>query len=93
MEQSTITIKSNITLNIRGVVPPMDNMHTEYFDTRLGEKLSEEQRKQKDKMLYWAEKVYDENNNEVKDECYKGCENCGEMHNHCKRLPNKRKQV
>lgn len=48
MEQSTITIKSNITLELRGVVPPMDNMPTEYFDPRLRETLSEEQRKQKE---------------------------------------------
>lgn len=93
MEQSTITIKSNITLKLRGVVPPMDNMPTEYFDPRLRETLSEEQRKQKEKMMFWADKVFDDQNNLIQEVCYKSCQNCGEKHNHCKRLPNKRKQV
>jgi hypothetical protein len=89
MEQSSITIKSNVTIKSRGVVPPIDNMPAQYFDTRLNTTLTQEQRTQKEKMQFWAEKVYDENNNLVKDECYKGCQNCGEPTNHCKRPQNR----
>ena len=92
MYQSSISIKSNVTLRSRGVVPPMDNTPSEYFDVRLRPVLTQEQLVQKEKMMFWAEKVYDENNNLVNDECFKGCKNCGEKFNHCKRLPNRQKQ-
>lgn len=85
---NNITIKSNVTLNNRGIVPPIDNMPDEYFDVRLGDILTDEQKNQKNKMMFWAEKILDENNNLVINDCYKGCQNCGEINNNCKRQHN-----
>lgn len=88
-EQSGVIIKSNVTLKSRGLVPPIDNIRNQYFDVRLNTSLTKEQLKLKQKMMYWAKKVYDERGNPVVDECYKGCQNCGEKNNHCKRPQNK----
>lgn len=90
-EQSGVAIKSNVTLKSRSVVQPIDNMSIEYFDVRLNSALTQEQKALKIKMLFWAKKIYDENNHLVQDECYKGCRNCGEIYNHCKRPQNKLK--
>ena len=88
-EQSNVVIKSNVTLKSRGAVPPIDNMPKEYFDVRLDSSLTPEQKAMKIKMLFWTENVFDENKNTSKDECYRGCINCGENNNHCKRPQNK----
>jgi len=88
-EHSNIIIKSNVTLKSRGLIPPIDNMRNQYFDVRLNSVLTNKQKRLKEKMLYWAEKVYDDNENPVVDECFKGCQNCGEKYNHCKRPQNK----
>ena len=90
-EQSGVVIKSNVTLKSRGVVPPIDNLPNQYFDIRMNTVLTQEQEALKEKMMYWAKKIYDENNHLVQDECYKGCQNCGEINNHCKRPQNKLK--
>lgn len=87
-DKSSVVIKSNVTLKSRGVVPPIDNMPNEYFDVRFGTALTKEQQVQKAKMLFWAKDIFDENNNKVEDECFKGCENCGEINNNCKRPQN-----
>lgn len=84
-----ITIKSNVTLKSRTLIPPIDNMPDNYFDVRLGSALTESQKKGKEKMMYWAKVVLDENNDMSSDNCYKGCENCGEINNNCKRNQNK----
>jgi hypothetical protein len=88
IEQSDVIIKSNVTLKSRGVVPPIDNMSKEYFDVRMDSALTQEQRALKIKMLFWAKEIYDKNRNPIQDECYKGCQNCGEVNNHCKRPQN-----
>ena len=67
-EQSSVLIKSNVTLKSRGVLPPIDNMPKQYFDVRLNTALTQEQKALKEKMMFWAEKVYDDNNNPVEDE-------------------------
>ncbi len=88
-EKSSVVIKSNVTLKSRGVIPPIDNMPIEYFDVRLNNLLTKEQEILKTKMMFWANNIVDENGNKVEDECYKGCENCGEANNPCKRPQNK----
>ncbi len=88
-EQSGVVIKSNVNLKSRGVVPPIDNMPEQYFDVRLDSSLTQEQKALKLKMLFWANTIYNEKNHLVQDECYKGCQNCGEINNHCKRPQNK----
>ena len=89
--QSSVVIKSNVMLKSRGVVPPIDNMPNEYFDVRIASALTQEQKVLKEKMLYWAEKIYDENSHSFQDACYKDCQNCGDKNNHCKRPQNKLK--
>jgi hypothetical protein len=88
MAQSNISVKSNVMLKIRGEVPPIDNMPGMYFDVRLRTALNKEQSMQLEKMHFWAKKIYDEENNLILDECYKGCENCGNKNNHCKLTKN-----
>lgn len=92
-EEISIVIKSNVTLKSRGALPPIDNMPREYFDVRLDSALTEKQREMKLKMLFWADNIYDTNNNPVEDVCYKGCLNCGEKNNHCKRPQNENRRV
>lgn len=89
IEQSSVVIKSNVTLKSRCVVPPIDNMPKEYFDVRISTALTLEQQEQKIKMLFWANDIIYENNKIVEDECYKGCKNCGEISNNCKRPQNR----
>lgn len=88
-DQSNVIVKSNVTLKQRGAVSPIDNMPNQYFDIRLSNILTQEQSIMKEKMHYWADKVYDEKKNLVEDKCYKGCQNCCEYNNHCKRPQNK----
>ncbi len=88
-DNSTIIVKSNVTLLSRGILPPIDNMSNQYIDIRLANVLTLEQRKMKEKMHFWAENVCDENKNHIEDKCYKACQNCGEKNNHCKRPQNK----
>lgn len=87
-EQCGVAIKSNVTLKSSGVLPPIDNMPNEYFDVRLEDALNQHQKALKIKMMFWANEIRDVNNNLVKDDCFKGCQNCGETNNHCKRPPN-----
>lgn len=87
--KSNITIKSNVVLKSRPLVLPIDNMPTQYFDVRMNTILTPEQQMQKEKMMFWAKKVCDESGNPIEDYCYKGCENCGEINNQCKRPQNK----
>lgn len=86
--KSTVGIKSNVMLKSREIVPPIDNMHEQYFDVRLNTVLTEYQKIQKEKMQFWAKVICDENMNPVNDPCYKGCENCGEPNNNCQRPQN-----
>ncbi len=88
-EQINVSIKSNVMTKSRGIVPSIDNMSKEYFDVRLDNALTVKQRAMKEQMLFWAEIICDTNHNLVEDECYKGCQNCGEDNNHCKRPQNK----
>jgi hypothetical protein len=87
-EMSGVLLKSNITLKSRGIDRPIDNMPNEYFDVRINVALTNDQRAMKLKMLFWADKIYDENNNIVKDDCYNGCVNCCQIGNYCKRPKN-----
>jgi hypothetical protein len=87
--KSNVQIKSNVTLKKNGVIPPIDNMPDQYFDVRLFSVLTPVQQKQKEKWLFRAEVIKDGNDNILEDDkCYKGCENCGHINNHCKRLQN-----
>jgi hypothetical protein len=90
-DKSNIIVKSNVTLLSRGVLTPIDNMPNQYFDPRLRNVLTIEQSKMLEKMLFWAENIYDDYNNSVEDKCYKACQNCGEANNDCKRPLNKNK--
>lgn len=92
IEKSSVTIKSNVMLKSRGMIPPMDNLPQQYFSVLLDDVLTKEQKELKEKMMFWANRIYDENMNQVIDECYKGCENCGDILNNCKRPQNIRKQ-
>jgi hypothetical protein len=85
MNKSSVIIKSNVSLKRRELVRPMDNMPKQYFDVRVDSALTPEQKIQKEKMLFWANKIVDENGNPVEWQCYKGCLDCGEPKNHCKR--------
>ena len=42
-------------------------MPKQYFDVRLNTALTQEQKALKEKMMFWAEKVYDDNNNPVEE--------------------------
>lgn len=88
-EQSSVAIKSNVTLKSRKLIKPIDNLSREYFDVRSHNNLTYYQQLMKEKMLFWAHKIYDEDGNSVKDECFKGCLNCGHPHNDCQ-LPQNR---
>lgn len=85
MNKSSVIIKSNVSLKSRELVPPIDNMPKQYFDVRLHNVLTQEQKIQKEKMMFWANRIVDENGNPVEWQCYKGCLDCGEPNNHCKR--------
>lgn len=88
-EKSTVRIKSNVNLKSRGILKPIDNMPREYFDVRSDNRLTTLQREMKERMLYWADKIYDDSGNLVNDECHKGCLNCGDGSNNCQRTQNK----
>jgi hypothetical protein len=88
-EKSSVFIKSNITLKSRALVKPIDNMPRQFFDVSLDNVLTPTQRLMKTKMLFYANKVLDENGNEVEDYCFKNCKNCGESNNDCQRPQNK----
>ena len=90
-EKSGVNIKSNVMLKSRGLVPPIDNMSSQYFDVRLKTSLTKEQLALKEKMMYWGESICNKDGTAVADNCYKGCINCGEDNNHCKRPQNKKK--
>lgn len=91
MNKSSVIIKSNVSLRRRELVPPMDNMPEQYFDVRVDSALTPEQKIQKEKMMFWANRIVDENGNLVEGQCYKGCLDCGETNNHCKRPLNLKK--
>lgn len=91
MNKSSVIIKSNVSLKSRELVPPMDNMPKQYFDVRVDSALTREQKIQKEKMMFWANRIVDENGNPVEGQCYKGCLDCGEPKNHCKRPLNLKK--
>ena len=89
-----VTIKSNVMIkpkfkDSREIVPPMDLLKQEYFDVRLGTVLTTSQQNLLEKMMFWAERVYDDEGNLYEDRCYKGCHDCGQPNNHCKRPQNK----
>ena len=87
-----VTIKSNVMIkpkDRREIIPPMDNLPEEYFDVRLDSALTTSQQQLREKMMFWAERVYDDEGNLYEDKCYKGCRDCGESNNHCKRPQNK----
>lgn len=70
-------------------LPPMDNLPDGYFDVRRASTLTLSQKTLKEQMMYWADKVQDKNGDIIKIKCYKGCLDCGEPNNHCKRPQNK----
>jgi hypothetical protein len=89
-ENSSVGIKSNVTLKRKGVEnkKPIDNMERQYFDVRLADVLTQQQKQLLEKMHFWAKVICDENMNQVQDPCYKGCENCGAPNNNCQRPQN-----
>lgn len=87
-----ISIKSNITLRNRIVIPPMDNSSRELFDVRLRDSLTKSQSLELEKEHFRASIVLDSELNEVEDNCYKGCIDCGDPANHCQRPQNIIKQ-
>ena len=64
-EGSSIKLKSNITLKSKyneyvASYLPIDLMPKEFWDRRLEHKLTKQQKLQRDKKLFWAEKIVDE---------------------------------
>ena len=90
IEQSSVTIKSNVTVkNKRAIVPPIDNIHPMWDDVRYRDLFTEDQKKQHERSLFYVKDIVDENNEKIEMECFKGCENCGQIKYHCKHPQNK----
>lgn len=70
---TAVGVKSNIALKSNGGTPPVDLRTKNYND------------KEQIKLLFWAERVCDDNGNPIIDECYKGCEDCLSKINKCRR--------
>ena len=53
-EQSNVTIKSNVTLKSREIIRPMDNIKDVYSDVRYRNLLTEDQKSQLIRSLYYT---------------------------------------